>query len=148
MCCWTYSLLYVVHHHKWPQMLVTFYQVIRVVLLVHLLVSSQNLASATHSCDSVRSCDSHRAQFPVPVTHYPHSAVLQFVLSIVQSSSDSQPSWHPWCHCSQLLGLGLHISSKTTWGICSVSITTLPSYHMVQDDTFPQVSTLWLMASE
>lgn len=69
-------------------MLVTFYQVAHGVLLVHLLVCTQNLASTTHSCDSVRSCNSHRAQFPIPISHYPHSAVLQVVLSMVQSSSN------------------------------------------------------------
>jgi len=68
-------------------MLVIFHQVAHSVLLVHLLVCSQNLASTTQSCDSVRICDSHRAQFPVPISHYPHCAVLQVVLSIVQSSS-------------------------------------------------------------
>lgn len=72
-------------------MLVNFCEVAHAVLLVYLLVCSQNLASTTHSCDSVHSCDSHRAQFTVPISLYPHSAVLQVVLSIDQSSSDSQP---------------------------------------------------------
>jgi hypothetical protein len=49
----------------------------------HLLVCSKHLASTAHSCDFMRSCDSGRAQAPVPISHYLHFAVLQVVLSIV-----------------------------------------------------------------
>jgi len=91
-------------------------------LCVHLW-QSQSTVPRTHltlpSLCSGASCPFHSPKFQW------FSALLAPMMSLFTTS-----------------GLGLHISSKTTWGICSVSITTFSSYHMDRDDTFPHVSIL------